>query len=607
MMERKLLENMELIHKIAVQAKEQKFISLAEFLRERLEYPESFVTMLGETSSGKSTLINGLVGRSLLYTGPQPTTGTVIEVMADSHAAMAEYYAVTKEATLITLSPERFYQFNQELPNRFERLRVVIPSFPEGLQGLRLFDTPGYGAIQQEHEEVLKSFLPNSDLILYVVSYRVGVKQNDAEFLAFLHELLHKNASIHLVINRVPQHVNESDSRIKEIISHVGDLLHRAIPVYLVPSTVTAENEEPLPKAASLWAGVRREITSPERQQALQNAFIGFQKDLLYKLQGHLENKRLACVADDAERALLASALQEFLDKKPLVSRKIQLTFKRLAGMTEKMFVHSAGQVKLEIEKEISTSDKWTSQQECAGFVEAHLMPMLAKRETRQIKSYIERELEDLNQEIESILNTAIQAFEERITLKSAKFERLAFSVGNQVAQHLADQALGAFFRQYGGAGGAGAGVANAAKKGLRKLGELFNHRFSRETHNQLAKFLSRIGATSTKAISAAAVVFVETVFYLYDVYSWKPKLLKAMKKAVDDWAGKSVKAVTEDLEELKQYNEEGIMAIFQQYEQAFTLGETQVMGGTLEEIEAQLSLVQQALDQLQIMEGVLQ
>lgn len=597
---------MDSIEKVVNHVNQKEFSSLYEFLRERIEYPESFVTMIGETSSGKSSLINGLLGKELLYTGPQPTTGTVVEIMDGADSNSEEYYAVTKEARMAPLTQEQFLKFNLKLPEQYERLRVLIPSFPKGLQGMRLFDTPGYGAIQEEHEEIVMSFLPNSDVILYVVSYRAGVKQNDADFLSYINEVLRDDMKIYLVINRVPPTVGETDTRIKEITCHVQDLLHRELPVYLVPSVMPAnEDGAPLPSAIELWEDVKEEITSPERQQVLQRTFFGYQQNLLFEIEGYLEHKKLEYIVSDEERKLAEEALQEFMDKKPVIDEKIENTFLRISQMSPKMFSHSADIMVQEIQKEVQVADKWTSQQECAGFVEAHLMPILAKRETKNIKGYIEKELDDLNEEIESILNTAIKRFENRVTLDSATFGKLVLNVGNKVAQRFTDQALAGFFRQYGGAGGAGAGVANAAKKGLKKIGDLVNHTFSRETHNALAKFLSKIGATSTKAITAAAVVFVETAFYLFEVVVWQSKLAKKVKDAIAIWEDKSIKAVEKDLMELKAYNRDEINEIFKEYKDAFTFIETDVHDKGLSEIEDQLEMVNEILLKLGKLEGV--
>lgn len=606
MEQQQLLDNMDRIEQIVSRVDRKEFSSLYEFLRERVEYPESFVTMLGETSSGKSSLINGLLGKELLFTGPQPTTGTVVEIMDGAESNSEEYYALTKEASMAQIPQELFLKLNLKLPEQYERLRVLIPSFPKGMHGMRLFDTPGYGAIQEEHEEIVKTFLPNSDVILYVISYRAGVKQNDAEFLTYINELLREDTKIFLVINRVPSVVGRIDARIKEITSHVQDLLHREIPVYIVPSVKPAnEDGAPLPEAIELWKGVEEEITSPKRQQALLRTFLAYQQNLLYEIEGYLEHRKLEYLVSDEERKMAEEVLQEFMDKKPEIDEKIDITFSRISQMTKKMFSHSADVMVQEIETEIQVADKWTSQQECAGFVEAHLMPILAKRETKSIRGYIEKELDDLNEEIESILNTAIKRFENRVTLNSAAFEKLVLNVGNKVAQRFTDQALAGFFRQYGGAGGAGAGVANAAKKGLKKLGDLVNHTFSRETHNALAKFLSKIGATSTKAITAAAVVFVEAAFYLYDVAVWQSKLAKKVKEAVTMWEDNSIVAVEKDLMELKAYNVDEINEIFMEYKDAFTFKETFSHDESISEIEAQLEMVHDILHKLGNLEGV--
>ena len=55
---------------------------------------------------------------------------------------------------------------------------------------MRLFDTPGYGSIVREHEEVLMEFIPNSDVIIYTVNYKIRIQENDYVFLGFLKELI---------------------------------------------------------------------------------------------------------------------------------------------------------------------------------------------------------------------------------------------------------------------------------------------------------------------------------------------------------------------------------------------------------------------------------
>jgi GTP-binding protein EngB required for normal cell division len=598
---KQIAENMKIIEKLIEKVNNPEFKVLYDFLNERVEYPESFVTLLGETSSGKSSLINGLLDGNILYTAPQPTTGSIVEIMDDSFLSEPEFYAITKDAKIAELTAEQFKQYSKDLPDSYERVRMLIPSFPTGLEGLRLFDTPGYGSIYEKHEEILKSFLPNSDILIYVVNYRVGVNQSDAEFISVIEELLRDDMKFYLVINRAPQDATVVDRRVKEIINHVQDLLHRDIPVHIVPGVIPTNDGEPaLPKAEELWENVKREIVSPQRQDALYRSLLGFQKSLLLDIQGYLEKKKLEYVVSDEERKLIKEALDEFSAKKPMIEEKIIATFSKVTSTSKKMFVNSTNVMKDKIETEITASNRWTNQQECAGFVEAHLMPVLAKKETNNVKAYIEREFARLNEEIESMLNTAVQRFENKLQVDNKAFEKLVINVGNRIAQRFADQALREFFRQYGGAGGAGAGVANAAKKGLKKLGELVGKTFSRETHNQLASFLSKIGATSTRAIGAAAVVIVEAAFYLYEVKVWQSKLIKHVGKAVAIWEDKSIQALESDLGELKTHNLEQIASFFKEYENSFSLDEYQEHDGALDEIEEQLKDTQELLNQFQ-------
>ena len=54
---------------------------LARFLFERLRNPDSYVVFIGETSSGKSTIINSVISRHILPVSAKPTTGAITEIV----------------------------------------------------------------------------------------------------------------------------------------------------------------------------------------------------------------------------------------------------------------------------------------------------------------------------------------------------------------------------------------------------------------------------------------------------------------------------------------------------------------------------------------------
>ena len=53
---------------------------LSQFLGDRIANVDSYVMMLGETSSGKTSLINGLMRENNLIVSAAPSTGTITEI-----------------------------------------------------------------------------------------------------------------------------------------------------------------------------------------------------------------------------------------------------------------------------------------------------------------------------------------------------------------------------------------------------------------------------------------------------------------------------------------------------------------------------------------------
>src|SRR4051812_27107129 len=55
--------------------------ALGVLLHQRSRAPQCYVTVVGETSVGKSTLVNALIGREVLPAFARPTTATVTHVV----------------------------------------------------------------------------------------------------------------------------------------------------------------------------------------------------------------------------------------------------------------------------------------------------------------------------------------------------------------------------------------------------------------------------------------------------------------------------------------------------------------------------------------------
>lgn len=551
-------------------AQDESLTTGAAFLAERINHPDSYVTVLGETSSGKSTLINGLVGSSVLPAKAYPTTGAITEAeLCD--IADTEYYAINKNATIEVIGRSEFLTLSEEPDEKLQRLKVKLRSPSPALASMRIFDTPGYGSIVEEHEEILKEFLPNSDVVIYVVQYKIGIQEEDFQFLGFLKELCRDDVKILLAINRCPEGITKSDKRVNEIGKYAEDILGSEIPVFLVDTVIT--EDDPLPKANELWESVASIVNGKEHRALLAENFKALIKGLYLKCDAIIQTRYNAACMDSEQRRKIADEQKKAAENlRRAIPELVDPTFSRLEEKIPRLFDSASVRIKDKVCEKVSSS-KATRKDEVSAYTNNHLLPYTIKSETEDIKLYIETELSDLNDRVSDYINNAISDFQNSVEIILETNTELAVkNVGAKLAQKLGTQALRNVFASFGGAGGANAGIANAASHFLKEVGDVFGKTFSRETHNALKHFLSKIGATSMKAVSAAIAEISEVVMELVDLATWKGKLQKKIPKAVEEWKAEAVRKSIDDLKQLRAENVQNIRIIADEMEAAIEI-----------------------------------
>lgn len=151
------------------------------------------------------------------------------------------------------------------------------------------------------------------------------------------------------------------------------------------------------------------------------------------------------------------------------------------------------------------------------------------------------------------------------IEIISSEFEPILQGFSKKIATRTTDTILKSFLSNFGGRGGAGAGVANLGKKVMKKAGGLFGKKFTRDQYNQLAKFLKKIGATSTRNLTIAVTITLEGLFYLLEANRWQGRLIKDVQKGLNAWQQDTLKDVQNDMEELCQTNIEMVNECFEE------------------------------------------
>ncbi|VDN47242.1 conserved protein of unknown function [Petrocella atlantisensis] len=553
-MNNRILSNFEIVESLVDEIGDQKLTELSKFLGNRIKSPDSFIVLFGETSSGKTTLLNGLLGEHLLYTSVSPSTGAIVEICFDDKINVLEYYAINNDASIERLDKEIFDELNKNPDEMLNRLKINAPKKFAVDGALRLFDTPGYGSLIDQHEKVLMNILPESNLLVYVVSYKVGIQQDDINFLKMAAEVITEGTKIVLVINRVPEEAVNGDIRSSEIEEYVSDFLHYKPKTILISNELCENDEYPLPKCNELWNYVGHTINAEESQIELEICFTKYIFGLVEHCEHVIIKKEIQVQSSEIEKKEIKGIVDELRRTQVEIQEElIKPTFKKLIEAMPVKLDNASLLVGKAINSKIDDSSK-LNQDEMLTYINQYMLSNETSKEMQIIKSYIELTLRDLDKKIGEKLNIALCRIEKTIELNfNDAFVKLSKNLIKKSGGRILEASVLNYFKQFAGRGGTG--IANGAKHLLKKAGDMFGKTFSRETHNNLAKFLSKVGATSAKAVGIGVSVIIETLFIITDLLTWQKKLKKATKKGINVWKNEVVTILTEDLEKLKDEN----------------------------------------------------
>ena len=277
---------------------------------------------------------------------------------------------------------------------------------------------------------------------------------------------------------------------------------------------------------------------------------------MLYRCEAEIENKYESITLSQELKDEIRSCSKQFADNvNSLIPNEIIPTFDRLKKSIPKELEIARVKAEKKVIESIENVDK-ISMDEMIPYVNNHLLPFTIQKETLEVKRYLEIELNCINDRINDYLNTQLMEFNNEVSIRfSTATELAARGIGKKLGNKAIAGGLTRYFASFGGAGGAGAGVANAASHALKVAGDLFGKTFKRETHNALKHTLSKIGASSLRAISTAAVVIIELATVIVDYNTWQNKLKSRVTKALGQWYFETIENIEEDLDKLKMEN----------------------------------------------------
>ncbi|MCC7155753.1 MAG: dynamin family protein [Bryobacterales bacterium] len=159
---------------------------LAEFrapllnLVERVESPRFEIAVFGRVSSGKSTLLNHLLETSVLPVGVNPITAVPTRLVygGDPHLTVTLSDREVRRRPINELAGYASEEQNPGNERGVTKLVVALPS-PRLQTGLVLVDTPGLGALATAGAAETRSYLPQCDLGILLLSAVNPINEED--------------------------------------------------------------------------------------------------------------------------------------------------------------------------------------------------------------------------------------------------------------------------------------------------------------------------------------------------------------------------------------------------------------------------------------------
>ena len=304
----------------APSASQAKILERLNALRERLAVERFQLAVLGQFKRGKSTVLNALLGQSVLPIGVVPVTAipTFIESAATPSIRVTyvsgkveEFQPNSMEALREKLTTFVTEEANPRNVLNVARVDVFLPA--QLLErAVVLIDTPGVGSTYRHQTAAADAVLPECDAALFVVSADPPITEIEIDYLARIRKTV---ARLIIVLNKID--IVESHERQKAVtflrdalVDHAG--LDPFTPIFCLSArdAIRAkESGDAEALAASSFAELERHLVqflATEKRETLNAAVAQKAAALVAQLQLETEIalKSLRLPVEDLERRM---------------------------------------------------------------------------------------------------------------------------------------------------------------------------------------------------------------------------------------------------------------------------------------------------------------
>lgn len=188
------------------------------------------VPLVGAFSTGKSSLINELIGYEMLSTDITPETAVPTELTYGEENVVYCMKNGTKQNDILNTSG------SQTIPNDTALMKISMKSsFLEQIPDIRLVDMPGFDSGIEIHNRAINDYLPKS--LAYIIAVAADEGTVRASVLNFLTELQLNDIPVYVVITKSDKCYEED---INQVVSHVKQIIEQKMNIEDLKVAVTS-------------------------------------------------------------------------------------------------------------------------------------------------------------------------------------------------------------------------------------------------------------------------------------------------------------------------------------------------------------------------------
>jgi GTPase Era involved in 16S rRNA processing len=513
-----------------------------DWITRKVREERFFLVLVGETSTGKSTFINSLLGRRLLYTAPSATTDHIAEVRTDATIDGVDVDVQLRDGGNETMSAEEYLKACETRPGSMDLAVITVDAIPD-LPGFVLVDTPGFNSVLERHTEVLHSFLPNADAAVFVFNFGKMMNPTDHAYITLVRDTIGLD-NVFFAVNR--KKGRGRDTRTPKTLAMLQEEFgypdHRG--VYEIEARRREDGVELM--CPALLEEVRSSIDEKQREAIVLNNGTALLEDTIRDLQ--MEYLQiLRSVADTQDENEHEIATMRALGKDYAIDvQDARDTFERRFGQLAPAFVDG---LLAEVEGELQGG--YTDREAIRLRIQETVIPNRFEAFNLDVQDCLTEVMEELERKVDTRNRKAIALiYERKMSLPPGVSKGTRVGL-RRIGGRVVTKGMLDYFARFGGVAGHKGGMTNLAKHLLSRAGNLVNKTFPKAVYDNMHRTLTRIGLTSTRVAGALAAVAMELVIIVIDFTTWRVRARHKAKKTTEDHVATLRDGVHEEVDEL--------------------------------------------------------